>query len=42
MTHIEPMVEEDEQSSLGSTNDLELIDALTINIVVVLPDNSSL
>lgn len=42
MTHVEPMVEEDEQSSLGPPIDLELLDAQTVNIVAILLDNSSL
>ena len=41
VAHVEPMVEEDEQSSLGPTTDLELINA-TVNRVAVLPDSSSL
>ena len=42
MTHVEPMVEEDEQSSLGPSTNLELLDAQTVNRFAVLPDNSSL
>jgi len=42
VTHVEPMVEEDEKSSLGPTIDLELINAQTVNRVALLPDNSSL
>lgn len=42
MTHVEPMVEEDEQFFLGPATDLEMIDAWIVNRVAILPDNSSL
>lgn len=40
--HVEPMMEEDEQSSFGQATDLEQIDAQTVSKVAVVPNNGSL
>lgn len=42
VTHVEPMVEEDEKSYFGLTTDLKHTDAQTITKATILPDVSSL